>query len=125
MRFIPTRIHGMLDYLIAILLVASPWIFGFSEGGAKTWLPVILGAGVALYSLITDYELGLARVIPMPVHLLLDAGGGLLLAVSPWLFGFAGEIWWPHLFIGLFEIVAAATTHLHRDDERTGTLTPA
>lgn len=45
MRFIPTRVHGMLDYLIGILLIAAPWLFDFDRGGMETWIPVILGAG--------------------------------------------------------------------------------
>ena len=35
---------------------------------------------------------------------------GALLAVSPWLFGFAGLIWWPHLLVGLVEIVVPMLT---------------
>lgn len=111
MRFIPTRIHGMIDYLMGLLLIASPWIFGFAdEDGAARLIPGILGAGVIVYSLLTRYELGLARLIPMPVHLGLDAAGGLLLAASPWLFGFADRVWLPHLIFGILEIGAALTT---------------
>jgi len=118
MRIIPTRVHGMLDYLVGILLIAAPWIFDFGDGGAKTWVPVVLGAGAIVYSLLTDYELGLARVISMPVHLLLDLGSGIILAVSPWLFGFSDEVKWPHLIIGLFEIGAAVMSQTHPADER-------
>lgn len=46
----------------------------------------------------------------MPAHLMLDAGGGILLAISPWLFGFADYVWAPHLIIGLLEIAGATTT---------------
>src|SRR3712207_1845741 len=110
MRFMPTRLHGILDYLMGIVLIASPWIFNFDEGGAKTWLPVILGAGAIAYSLITDYERGALKMIPMPVHLLLDLASGALLAASPWLFGFADDIWAPHLILGVLEIGAALMT---------------
>lgn len=110
MRIIPTRIHGMLDYLSGLLVAASPWIFGFADGGAKTWVPVVLGLGVILYSLTTDYELGLTKIIPMPIHLLLDLGGGAILAASPWIFGFADDVWAPHLILGLLEIGASLTT---------------
>ena len=110
MRFIPTRVHGMADYLLGVLLIAAPWLFDFADGGAETWLPVILGAGVILYSLLTDYELGVMRRIPMATHLLLDLGGGVLLAASPWLFGFAEDVYLPHLVLGLLEIGAALTT---------------
>lgn len=113
MRFIPTHVHGYLDYLVGILLIAAPWLFGFAEGGAETWIPVILGAGAILYSLFTDYELGLVRQISMPVHLGLDAGSGVLLAISPWLFGFADLVWIPHVVVGLIEIGTAMTTETH------------
>jgi hypothetical protein len=109
-RFIPTNVHGIMDYLMGVLLIAAPWLFGFARGGAETWLPVILGAGVILYSFFTDYELGAVKSISMPAHLWLDGLGGALLAVSPWLFGFSDLIVWPHLLLGLLEVGAALTT---------------
>lgn len=117
MRFLPTRIHGALDYLMGLLLIASPWLFGFADvGGAAVWLPVILGLGALAYSLFTDYELGLVRTIPMPTHLMLDLGSGVLLAVSPWLFGFAEAVWVPHLVLGLIEVGAALMTEKRPKD---------
>jgi hypothetical protein len=119
MRFIPTNVHGMLDYLMGALLIVAPWLFGFYEGGIESWLPIILGAGVILYSLFTDYELGLVKSIGMPTHLTLDGLGGALLAVSPWLFGFSDLIVWPHLVFGLLELGAAMMTHKRPSYERT------
>lgn len=110
MRFIPTRVHGFMDYAMSVLLIAAPWLFGFARGGAETWVPVVLGAGALLYSLFTDYELGLVRTLPMPVHLGLDAGAGLLLAASPWLFGFSDFVYLPHLILGILELGAALMT---------------
>lgn len=100
------------------LLIVSPWLFGFAdEGGAARWVPIVLGAGVILYSLVTKYELGLAGLIPMAVHLGLDVGGGLLLAVSPWLFGFADRVWVPHVAFGLLEVGAALLTKSTPEEE--------
>ena len=110
MRFLPTRAHGYLDFTMGILLMSAPWIFGFFLGGAETWVPVALGAGVIVYSLLTDYEMGMAKRIPMPAHLGLDAAGGVLLAASPWLFGFADYVWVPHVVFGVLEIGAALVT---------------
>lgn len=51
----------------------------------------------------------------MPTHLMLDLGSGLLLAASPWLFGFADGtattdgVWVPHLVLGLVEVLASLT----------------
>jgi hypothetical protein len=113
MRILSTRIHGMLDYAMGVLLLAAPYLFGFATGGAKQWIPMALGAAMIGLALLTDYELGAARVISMPVHLGIDIGSGLLLAASPWLFGFAQEVYWPHLILGLIEVGTAAVTNPH------------
>jgi drug/metabolite transporter (DMT)-like permease len=121
MRVIPTRIHGMMDYVIGVLLIAAPWLFGFHSDGADTWVPVILGAGLILYSLFTDYELGAVRRLSMPTHLMLDLGGGVLLAISPWLFGFSDRVWAPHLIVGLIEIgTSLMTRRVPADGQRAG-----
>jgi len=108
---LPTRIHGMLDYLLGALLIASPWLFGFADDAAARWVPVAIGAGVVLYSLLTDYELGAVRRLQMPAHLAFDALGGVLLAVSPWMLGFDDRVWMPHLALGLVELATATITN--------------
>jgi len=110
MRFLSTRAHGVIDYLTGALLIASPWLFGFANGGAAQWVPIVLGAGVFLLSLLTAYELGAVKVIHMPVHLGIDLASGALLAISPWLFGFAALVWLPHLVVGLCEIGLSLVT---------------
>jgi hypothetical protein len=110
MHFIPTRVHGVLDYGVGAFIALAPFLLGFAAGGAETWIPVALGLGAIVYSVFTDYELGLVRRIPMRAHLALDALSGVLLAASPWLLGFAHLVWAPHLALGLFEIAAAAMT---------------
>lgn len=111
MRFVPTRFHGVIDYLAAGALIAAPILVGVTKKDARIWLPVALGIGTIAYSAMTDYELGVVRLIPMPVHLALDAANGALLAASPWLFGFADEVYTPHLAFGLFEIGASLLTN--------------
>jgi hypothetical protein len=120
MRFIPTKVHGMLDYAMGLVLILAPFIFNFNRGGAETWIPALLGAGVILYSLFTNYELGLMRKIPMSVHLMLDLGGGILLAVSPFLFGFSEYVWAPHVILGIAEIGAALMTKKETSTLTTG-----
>ncbi len=116
MRIIPTRTHGMLDYLMGAVLIIAPWLLDL-DNDAAIWVPVVIGASVIVYSLLTDYELGVARVIPMATHLILDILGGLVLAVSPWLFGFADDVWVPHLILGLLEVGAGLMTQTRPADE--------
>ena len=107
---IDTRTHGILDYATGALLLVAPYLFGFATGGIEQWLPQLLGAMTIAMSLFTDYELSISRAIPLRVHLGMDMASGALLAASPWLFGFAGLIWWPHLLVGLIEIVVPMLT---------------
>jgi hypothetical protein len=114
LRIIPTSVHGILDYLVGIALFFAPELFGFAEyGGAAVSVPRTLGVIVIVYSLLTRYEWGLVKAIPMGLHLMLDMLGGAFLAASPWIFGFnnaPNNVWMPHLVVGLAEIAIAAMT---------------
>ena len=116
MRFVPTRIHGIVDWIMGVLLIALPWIFGFARGGAETWLPVALGLAGLAVTFFTDHEYGVVRKIPMVGHLWVDGLSGLLLAASPWVFGFADVVWIPHLVLGLTEFIAALVTQTAPSD---------
>jgi hypothetical protein len=111
MEMLSTKTHGYMDYAVSLLLAASPKLFGFdNRKGAAKYLPVILGAGAIVYSLMTKYEMGKFRLIPMKLHLLLDELSGALLAASPWLFNFKNKVKWPHLMFGLLELGTALIT---------------
>jgi hypothetical protein len=121
-RPISSRMHAMLDYPLGVVLIAAPWIFGFSDvGGAAVALPIIVGAIAILQSLITDWELSIADVLPLPAHLSMDVLAGIVLAASPWIFGFSDEgtnAWLPHLLVGLGLIGAGLLTQRDRADAR-------
>ena len=113
MRFIPTKFHAPLDYIVGAALIAAPWILQFSEHTAATIVPVVLGIGLIAYSLFTNYELGVWKVAPMAVHNLIDIAAGTVLAASPWIFGFADEtanVWLPHVIVGAAAIFLGLTT---------------
>jgi hypothetical protein len=109
LQFIPTKVHGVLDYIVAIALMFAPMIFGFKEvGGAAVAIPMVLGAGLLLYSILTNYEWGIFKVINMRYHLIIDTIAASLLALSPFLFGFSDETpnaWLPHIVVGITVIV--------------------
>ena len=83
MRFIPTWFHGIVDYLTVGTLAVVPRILGWNKP-ATTALTVASG-GLLTYSMLTRYQLGLIKVLPMPVHLTLDAMSGVALCSAPFL----------------------------------------
>jgi hypothetical protein len=109
-KFIPTKVHGALDYIVGIALILAPWLFAFSDrGGAAVAIPVVLGIGLIVYSVFTKYEWGLIKVLSMPYHLIIDLLAAALLAFSPFIFGFYDEnainVWLPHVVVGIAVIL--------------------
>ena len=51
MRFIPTKVHGMIDYVAGLLLIVSPWLFGFAN--YVHWPHVIFGMSALSAGLMT------------------------------------------------------------------------
>ncbi|MGA0557913.1 SPW repeat protein [Larkinella sp. VNQ87] len=110
MNIISTKVHGVIDYVAGSFFVISPWIFGFADRDAAQWVPIILGVMAIIYSIFTDYELGLIRRLPMPMHLTMDVLSGIVMVASPWLFDFANRVYLPHVIFGAFEIGAGLLT---------------
>lgn len=119
MNVLSTRLHAKTDYITGILFFASPWIFGFTEIVPATWTVIAVAVTALTMSLFTDYEGGIVRSLPMRIHLIIDFASGGLVAVSPWLFGFADEVYVPHLVIGLFEVFASLLTTRRAPDQNT------
>jgi hypothetical protein len=68
---------------------------------------------------MTDYELGIRRRLPMPVHLAIDAGTGALLLTAAELLRRSGArmgAWGPVALVGVAEIAGAAATERRPGD---------
>lgn len=131
LKFIPTKIHGYIDYVTATLMSTSPFYVkgiknenyeGLSETGvrkidAEQIVPYSLGVLSSAYSLFTNYELGAVKKIPMKVHLKVDALNGAFLALSPFIFKFYKKTWMPFVAVGVMEILVALFTKTNRQAE--------
>jgi len=103
---IPRSVHALIDYIYALVLIGAPYVVGLSGFGAEHLVLWGVGFGVILYSLLTNYSLGLVPLIPFRGHLMLDAAAGVFLIAAPWIFGFAERSWAPYVVFGLFDLAA-------------------
>jgi hypothetical protein len=110
MNVLSTRIHGILDYVVATLMIGTPWLMGYETGSSEQWLIISIGCMALLYSFCTDYEFGFLEEIEMRTHLLLDFLIGILLILSPWLFGFYDKVYLPYVVLGAFELFSTCLT---------------
>jgi hypothetical protein len=79
--------HGVIDYLLGLLLLFSPWLFGFHTRHIDATMAVCFGAGILLYSLLTNDETGVVRLLPFPFHVFLDVLAGVALIFSFIIYG--------------------------------------
>jgi len=109
MQLFSTRTHGILDFVSAGTLLVLPRMLGWSE--RVTRLLTNAALGTVGYSLLTRYEFGLFKVLPMKAHLLLDGMSGAMLCAIPLMFADEETTVKAALVgLGLFEITAALTT---------------
>jgi hypothetical protein len=124
MKVVSTSVHGIFDYLVGIALLLAPNVFGFADvGGAAVFIPRLVGALTLLQAVLTRYELGLFKVLPMRTHLTFDYILSILLALSPWLFGFANQpshVWMPHVVVGVIGFLLALMTETASRTRATG-----
>ena len=121
MRVIPTTAHGVIDYVNAFTLLVAPKLWRLDEVPPSAATFYAFGGSLTATSLITDYELSVANVIPMRAHLALDIVSGAALAASPFVVGFrqsGPRYWLGHVAIGATEIVTAAPSKRERISKR-------
>lgn len=91
MRFVTRKIHSILDYPVAISLMAAPFILGIGQSNpAARWLSVATGIAAFVLTLLTDHETGVMRVVPYWMHVAVDRLVGFVFLVAPLVLGFRG-----------------------------------
>jgi hypothetical protein len=79
-----SRAHGIMDYVTGASLVAASRLPPLKGTFAGT-VAAATGSNVLGLSAVTDYEVGLLRLLPFKAHLALDALTGVGLLALPWI----------------------------------------
>jgi hypothetical protein len=112
-RIVDATLHGVVDYLAgATLMTVLPRLAGIRGTRAARQIRRA-GAIHAAYSAMTDYPLGVVKVLPFKGHLAIDATGALALAATPFVTGQYREgrsQWVPHVALCAFELGSLAMT---------------
>ncbi len=115
--------HAMVEPFMAIVLIASPWIFGFSDVDSATTLAVVAGIAMLLAGQMTRWRYSVANIIPLRAHMMMDLGMGALLVLSPFIFGFSDEGGATRFMIafGAIELLTALSTRWDEAEAEQGT----
>jgi hypothetical protein len=112
-RPIDAWLHGATDYGVgATLTTVFPRLANI-EGTPAARQIRRAGAIHAGYATLTDYPLGIVKLIPYKAHLAIDAVGAIALAATPFLTGQfkrGRDQWLPHVALCAFELTSLALT---------------
>lgn len=91
MKFVTKRIHAFLDYPVALALMVLPFLLGLGSSNPLA-LYLSLGTGVAAFilTLLTDHHLGVFRVVPYKIHLMVDFLVAMVFILVPFVLSFDG-----------------------------------
>jgi hypothetical protein len=117
-RIITSRVHGLLDYMSAIVLILAPSVLEFNEVSPYAyWLSVIAGVILILYSLMTDYDFSIGMLIPLKTHLVIDFSAGVLFILWPFIFDFTGLALAYYLVMGFGILLVVGLTQSDEESQ--------
>jgi len=116
---IPLRMHAMFEPLVAIVLIAGPWIFGFNDLGSATAVSIAVGVLMLLSGMSTRWRLSLVKLIPLRAHFTMDLMLGVVLIVAPFVLGDSGRGDATRFLVimGVLELATALGTNWDRREE--------
>jgi hypothetical protein len=112
-RPVDSTLHGVVDYAAAATLTTAFPVLAGIEGTRAARQIRKVGAFHGAYSTVTNYPLGIVKLLPFKAHLVLDALGALALAATPFVTGQfrkGRSQWLPHVALCAFELASLAVT---------------
>jgi hypothetical protein len=108
-------LHGFLDYVMGLLIISSPWLFGFSGQYMAPEIGTTLGVLLIGVSLVTNYEGGAIHLLPFAVHRFTDFLIGFALLGASWHFSMGGRAGIVFTCLGAMQLTIAAFTRRPRE----------
>jgi hypothetical protein len=87
MRILDARIHGFLDIVTVFVFLLGPLVFGL--GGSPAAISYTLAVVHLAMTLLTRFPMGRWKVIPFPVHGIVELVVGIALLILPAFTGYA------------------------------------
>jgi hypothetical protein len=109
---IPLRAHAALEPVVAIVLIAAPWIFGFDDVRSATAVSIAVGAIMLISGMSTRWRLSVVKLIPLRTHFMTDLALGVVLIVAPFVLGDSdrGDATRFLVIMGALELITALST---------------
>jgi hypothetical protein len=108
----------MLEPIVALVCIAAPWLFGFSDADDATTVSIVLGVLVLLTGLTTRWRMAAVKLLSLSARMM-DMLVALVAIVSPFVLGFSdnGTATRFLIIMGVLELGATLMTRWDERDE--------
>jgi len=98
---IPRFVHGLIEYVVGVFLVAAPFLLGFDDLNMPLGVAIATGVVILVLAAITEGPTGLVHQLPVSAHVTFDFLLAIFLIAAPFILGFGDEAAPRNLFIAL------------------------
>lgn len=98
-----SKIHGFLDYVVVVFLIASPHLFNLSA--TASLITYILASVHFVLTVLTNFELGLFKIVPFEIHGTIEILVSILLVIGAFVLGVIDSSVSRNFFLGVAAIV--------------------
>jgi hypothetical protein len=70
MKVLNSKLHGIIDYAVVVFLWLSPTMFNLPE--YTSWVTYAVGSVHFTLTLLTHFEVGVFKVVPLKIHGLIE-----------------------------------------------------
>ncbi len=112
MKKLSSSQHGYLDYVTVVIFLAAPSLIGLS-GLAGTISYALAGIHLAM-TLVTDFPLGVVKLVPFTIHGWVERVVGPVLILLPFALGFEAQARSFYVFMGIIIIIVGLLTDYRR-----------
>jgi hypothetical protein len=88
---VPVLVHGVFEYVVGVLFIAAPFLFGFSSSAAPTAAAIVVGLLLLAFTATSVLPTGLVRSVTLGVHVTVDLVLAVVLVAMPFLLGFSDQ----------------------------------
>lgn len=103
MRTLGAWSHGIIDYVVVILLITGPSVAGFA--GRQATLAYVLGALLFVLTILTRFPLGVFKHVGFMTHGAIEFVLGVLLLILPWIANFARGIHSRNFYVSMAVLI--------------------
>lgn len=108
MKILSPRIHGYLDYLTVVIFLIAPILLGLE--GLSAIIAYVLAAIHLLMTILSDFSLGFAKLIPFKKHGWVETVVGPIVLLLPFIVGLYETARIFYITMGIIIIVVSLIT---------------